>query len=51
MHPVTANWEYQFCATRMLAPHEKCSEKLSAKVLVGGSHWTPSLVDLLEEIG
>jgi hypothetical protein len=47
LHPVTHKWEFQYCATRHLAPHKKCPGRLSERVVVEGSHWSPSLSKVL----
>lgn len=50
MHPVTAKWDFTFCATSSLAPHKKCNGKLSDKVVVGGATWSDSLTAVLDTI-
>ena len=50
LHPVTAKWDFTFCATSGLNPHKKCIGKLSDRVIVGGADWSDSLADILDAI-
>ncbi|MBK7578933.1 MAG: hypothetical protein IPI67_01895 [Myxococcales bacterium] len=50
LHPVTEQWEFNFCPTRVLAPHPNCRGHLSEKVLVSGRGWREQLPAVLETI-
>jgi hypothetical protein len=50
MHPVTGRWEYQFCATRVLAKHKRCPDKLADNVVIGGEAWSANLIVALDQM-
>lgn len=50
LHPVSERWEYRFCPTRALPPHEVCSGKLSSKVPVRGEAWSGKVTDALDAV-
>ena len=45
LHPITQRWDFQYCLTRSLPLHRRCSEKLSDRVLVDG--WSPAQEQVL----
>ena len=47
LHAVTESWEYRFCPTGILAPHAKCTGKLSSNVRVD-QQWTADAVQVFE---
>lgn len=47
LHPVTARWEFNFCETGSLPPHEKCVGRISQHVRVEGPNWLSDLASLL----
>lgn len=47
LHPVTERWEYSFCLTKKLAPHQRCAGKLAVRVPVSEPPWTIDLPTLL----
>ncbi len=47
LHPVSENWDFRFCRLGDLAPHKKCKGRIAPRVLVEGSGWTPSILDLI----
>lgn len=48
LHPVTEEWDFQFCATREMDQHPKCPDRLDHKVYVEGDRWTHPLSELLD---
>lgn len=50
LHPVTEAWEFRFCPTRSLPPHNKCDGHLSQNVLVGNGNWGESVVPVLDSV-
>jgi hypothetical protein len=49
IHPVSERWEFMYKRTDDMAPHHKCTGKLSSNVLVDGS-WTDDLARLLASL-
>lgn len=49
LHPVTQQWEFRFAPTATLAPHPKCSGRLSSNVLVEEA-WPSDLRVLLDSL-
>jgi hypothetical protein len=50
LHPVSERWEYRFCSTRALPPHEECPGKLSSKVAVEGHTWSDTVTQALDAV-
>jgi hypothetical protein len=49
MHPVSERWEFLYKRTDEMAPHAKCTGKLSSNVLINDS-WTNDLARLLASL-
>jgi hypothetical protein len=49
LHAVTESWEYRFCPTGILAPHNKCEGKLSSNVRVD-QQWTLDAAQVFEAL-
>lgn len=49
LHAVTEAWQYQFCPTATLAPHNKCEGKLSSNVRVD-QQWTADAARVFENL-
>jgi hypothetical protein len=50
LHPITEHWDYEFCASRRLPPHERCPGKVHPRIPVGGDGWTRAIEQLLDEL-
>jgi hypothetical protein len=50
LHPITEEWDFQFCATRQMDPHPKCPDRLDHKVYVEGDRWDDPLSELLDSV-
>ena len=50
LHPITERWEFRFSGTSTLAPHRKCSGRLSDRVVVTGPTWMDNLPKLLDTL-
>lgn len=49
LHPITEDWEFQFCLTTMLPPHKVCPGRLAQNVFVDGPSWERPLEEVLDE--
>jgi hypothetical protein len=49
LHPVSQRWEFMYKRTDEMAPHDKCTGKLSSNVLINES-WTDDLARLLASL-
>jgi Methylase-associated X1 len=49
MHPVSERWEFKYKRTDEMAPHVRCTGRLSSNLLVNGS-WTDDLAELLASL-
>ena len=47
LYPVTEKWDFQFCFTKDLPPHDRCPGKIDHKVSLKGTHWSNDLRALL----
>ncbi len=49
MQPVTGRWNFEFCPTRVLRPHESCKGRISPNIYLDESDaWTPDVLAALE---
>lgn len=49
MQPVTGRWNFEFCPTRVLRPHERCKGRISPNIYLDESDaWTPDVLAALE---
>jgi hypothetical protein len=50
LHPIREQWDYEFCASASLPPHERCRGKVHPRIAVGGQEWTSAIEQLLDEL-
>jgi hypothetical protein len=50
LHPITEQWDYEYCPSRELPPHARCPGKVHPRVPVGGEDWTRSIERLIDEL-
>jgi hypothetical protein len=50
LFPVRQKWEFTFCETRSLQPHQSCVGRLTSNVCVRGDFWSEDVGSLLEKI-
>jgi hypothetical protein len=49
MQPVTGHWNFEFCPTRALRPHESCEGRISPNIYLDESKaWSPDVLAVLE---
>jgi len=50
LHPITASWEFRFCATEDLPAHKTCEGRMADRVLVSGPAWHEAIEPVLERV-
>jgi hypothetical protein len=50
LHPATLRWEFRYCKSAALPPHQSCPRKVQARIPVGGNLWNDSIEPLLDEL-
>ena len=49
MQPVTGRWNFEFCPTRVLRPHERCTGRISPNIYLDEAEaWTSDVIAALE---
>ena len=48
MHPITEQWRFKFCRTRLLPPHRDCPNRITSNVVLDGPGWVDDIDQLLD---